>query len=278
MIAKAVAARPITAKETLLPSWLQERKDFSEGWKHASFVEMSLGKIVTEREQVDIDMIVQWLEKKSELARVLNCTGKERIFFPALAKKAHLKRLAPGDSLFAIGDESGDEFYIVHRGIVDVLDASGAVIATIGAGRVFGYAALVQMSKACDRARTASIACNASGECCLFVLNASVFYNEMETCEFMLVLNLSCESFSQCARFSSSFDALAETGSSRISAVARDMQDRVDIFAPLSLTDLGRIACFLVEVPPFAAEDVIVDQVRFIVRTPNISLRILLTI
>ena len=231
-IAKVTADRAFAEGASLAPQWLAERRDFTEAWEHDTFLEAGMKKIPRERNAVDIDLVVEWLESHSELGVVLNCSGTKhrRLFFQSLARKAHLTRLAPSEVLFSCGDESGDEFFVVHHGALRILDEEGVEIAVVKRGEVLGYAALMQMSQAKNRVQRWTVACGAEERASLFALNATVFYEEMDT------------------------------WGERIRAVARELHAKVDIFKPIGLLDLGRVACFMMKPADFACGDVIASQ------------------
>ena len=231
-IAKVTADRAFAEGASLAPQWLAERRDFTEAWEHDTFLEAGMKKIPRERNAVDIDLVVEWLESHSELGVVLNCSGTKhrRLFFQSLARKAHLRRLAPSEVLFSCGDESGDEFFVVHHGALRILDEEGVEIAVVKRGEVLGYAALMQMSQAKNRVQRWTVACGAEERASLFALNATVFYEEMDT------------------------------WGERIRAVARELHAKVDIFKPIGLLDLGRVACFMMKPADFACGDVIASQ------------------
>ena len=73
----------------------------------------------------------------------------------------------PGDEVVRRG-EIGRELYLISRGEVDVTDATGAVLATLGEGNFFGEISLLTSAP-----RNATV--RAKSHCDLFVLEKSDF-------------------------------------------------------------------------------------------------------
>jgi CRP-like cAMP-binding protein len=93
--------------------------------------------------------------------------GCDRSAMRELLLRLRPRQYLPGDYVFKFG-EPASHMYIVGSGQLLVCAESGHVLATLGAGTVFGELAVLQLPSGCNR-RTASV--KAVGFCTLFVLS-----------------------------------------------------------------------------------------------------------
>lgn len=93
--------------------------------------------------------------------------GAERQSVEAIVLAFKPRVVVPGEILFRAGDPA-DALYVIQRGIVDVIAASGVVIATLGEGDFFGEMALLDHAP-----RNATV--RATDYCDLFVLEREAF-------------------------------------------------------------------------------------------------------
>ncbi len=101
------------------------------------------------------------------IQRVPFFRGAERRSVEAIVLAFKPRIAVPGEILFRAGD-SGDALYVIQRGAVDILTASGAVIATLHPGDFFGEMALLDQAPRNATAR-------ATDYCDLFVLAREAF-------------------------------------------------------------------------------------------------------
>lgn len=78
----------------------------------------------------------------------------------------------PGERIFRAG-ETGDCLYMIHSGLVDILDPSGGHLASLGSGAVFGEIALIS-----DSPRTATALSKTFSD--LYALSRADFYRIVE--------------------------------------------------------------------------------------------------
>ena len=98
--------------------------------------------------------------------------GAERPSAEAIVLAFKPRVAMPGEILFRAGD-AADALYVIQRGVVEVLTASGAVIATLHDGDFFGEMALLDHAP-----RNATV--QATDYCDLFVLEREAFESILE--------------------------------------------------------------------------------------------------
>jgi len=132
-------------------------------------VEAALRLTGEERRTGDLQVIYKWLKQKKILVHVHNA----RLL--AVCRTVHIFDCPMGTVVVKQGDP-GDAFYIVLCGLLDI-DISGVVVATIGAGTLFGEKALENNA---PRAATVT----AKAPCILMVLMASEYQHLAATAQF----------------------------------------------------------------------------------------------
>jgi glucose-6-phosphate 1-dehydrogenase len=111
----------------------------------------------------------QWIEivNRDVLERVALLRQGDAVFLHNLAMMLKPVVYSPGDFIIRRGD-MGSEMYFICRGQVEVLDAAGKCISTLGEGNFFG-----ELSLLLSQPRVASI--RAATSCDLFVLDKADF-------------------------------------------------------------------------------------------------------
>ena len=111
----------------------------------------------------------KWVEllNRESLARVPLFEGADPVLLASLIMALKPVVFQPGDEVVRRG-EIGRELYLISRGEVDVTDATGAVLATLGEGNFFGEISLLTSAP-----RNATV--RAKSHCDLFVLEKSDF-------------------------------------------------------------------------------------------------------
>ncbi|WP_435009260.1 glucose-6-phosphate dehydrogenase [Tundrisphaera lichenicola] len=110
-----------------------------------------------------------WMEilNRDILARIPLFQAADAICLHNFAMSLEPQYFAPGQDIIRAG-EIGEEMYFVVRGQVDVLDSSGAQVATLGEGEYFGELSLLS-----SKPRSATI--RAAVPCNVFVLSRQDF-------------------------------------------------------------------------------------------------------
>jgi len=111
----------------------------------------------------------RWVEipNRDLLQRVPLFENADAMFLNSLAMALTPRQCEPGEIVVLQGD-AANEMYVISRGEVDVVDGTGAVVATLQEGSFFGEIALVL-----SQTRTATI--RAKTHCDLFALERADF-------------------------------------------------------------------------------------------------------
>ncbi|CAM9102630.1 unnamed protein product [Hapterophycus canaliculatus] len=148
-------------QDPVFPNWLIGRDDFQQGFiRRYSFVtlrfspeagaygalevESALRKKPEDRLHRDVQVITDWLGQQDSLRSL----GAKRLM--EITNVVEFRELAPGEQLFAEGDES-EAFYMILQGYVVVL-VKQCPVAALGPGETFGEIGLQNLQK-----RTATV-------------------------------------------------------------------------------------------------------------------------
>jgi CRP-like cAMP-binding protein len=117
------------------------------------------------------------------LAKVPLFKSCNKAFLNQLTEKIKLRIYAPGDAVVTVGEE-GDEMFVLNKGQVDIENAEGKVLVTLGEGSVIGEVAFFSPNSkrtATVRAKTwCDFACLEKED---FMAVAAKFPEEMKTVE-----------------------------------------------------------------------------------------------